>query len=317
MTSTDTAAAGGPDAAVPAEQPEVVPVRHPGRWVAAVAVLVVLAMFIHWSVATEGLHWHVVWHYLFNSSIITAARRTVVLTVLAMAIGITFGVLLAVMRLSPNPIVSGIAWLYIWFFRGTPVLVQVLFWFNLPAVMNSISLGVPFGPSWFQTNPKTIITQFGAALLALGLNEAAYMAEIARAGLLSVDDGQTEAAQALGMTRGLTMRRIVLPQAMRVIVPPTGNETISMLKTTSIVSFIGYLELTTTAQIIGARTFNIIPLYITISLWYLAMTSVLYVGQYYLERRFARGSARALPLTPIQRLRMMALANRDASRSGV
>jgi polar amino acid transport system permease protein len=313
----DTAAAGGPDAAVPAEQLEVVPIRHPGRWLAALVVLVLLAMFAHWLVATKGLGWDVVRHYLFNSTIIPAARRTVVLTILAMLVGVSFGLGLAIMRLSPNPIVSGAAWVYIWFFRGTPVLVQVLFWFNLPAIMTSLSVGVPFGPSWFHTDPKTLITQFGAALLGLGLNEAAYMAEIARAGLLSVDEGQTEAAQALGMTRGQTLRRIVIPQAMRVIVPPTGNETISMLKTTSIVFAIGYLELTTTAQIIGARTFNIIPLYLTISLWYLAMTSILYVGQYYLERRFARGSAHALPPTPIQRLRMLAFANRDSSRSGV
>ena len=259
---------------------------------AAVVVLVVFAMLVHWLIATKGLHWDVVRHYLFDTSIVTAARRTIVLTFLAMLIGIVLGVVLAVMRLSPNPIVTGFAWLYIWFFRGTPVLVQVLFWFNLPAVMHSLSLGVPFGPSWFHSDPKTIITQFGAALLGLGLNEAAYMAEIARAGIISVDEGQTEAAQALGMTRLLTMRRIVLPQAMRVIIPPTGNETISMLKTTSIVSFIGYAELTFTAQIIGSRTFQVIPLFLTISLWYLAMTSVLYVGQFYLERYFARGSAR-------------------------
>ena len=280
---------------------------------AAVVVLVLITMFAHWLVATKGLHWDVVRHYLFDSSILQSARRTIVLTVLAMLIGVVLGIVLAVMRLSPNPIVSGAAWLYIWFFRGTPVLVQVLFWFNLPAVMRSLSLGVPFGPSWFHTDPKTIITQFGAALLGLGLNEAAYMAEIARAGIISVDEGQTEAAQALGMTRLLTMRRIVLPQAMRVIIPPTGNETISMLKTTSIVSVIGYAELTFTAQIIGARTFQVIPLFLTISLWYLAMTSVLYIGQFYLERYFARGSARALPLTPLQRIRMMTLGRRDAS----
>jgi polar amino acid transport system permease protein len=308
----DTAAAGGPDAAAPAEQLEVVPIRHPGRWVAAAIVLLVLAMFAHWLVATKGLGWDVVRQSLFNSTIEAAARRTVLLTVLAMLIGISLGITLAVMRLSPNPIVSGAAWVYIWFFRGTPVLVQVLFWYNLPAIMTSFSLGVPFGPSWFHTDPKSIITQLGAALLGLGLNEAAYMAEIARAGLLSVDEGQTEAAQALGMTRGQTLRRIVLPQAMRVIVPPTGNETISMLKTTSIVFSIGYLELTTTAQIIGARTFNIIPLYVTISVWYLAMTSVLYVGQYYLERRFARGSSRDLPPTPIQKLRRLVFTLRSS-----
>ncbi|MDQ1747159.1 MAG: polar amino acid transport system permease protein [Frankiaceae bacterium] len=287
----------------------VVPVRHPGRWIGAAVVLVLLAMFVHWLVATDGLHWDVVRKYLFDPSIEHAAWHTVELTVLAMVIGIVLGVVLAVMRLSPNPIMSGAAWAYVWFFRGTPVLVQVLFWFNLPAVMKSLSLGVPFGPSWFHTDPKTLITQFGAAVLGLGLNEAAYMSEIARAGILSVDDGQTEAAQALGMTRLQTMQRVVLPQAMRVIIPPTGNETISMLKTTSIVLVIGYLELTATAQVIGARTFLVIPLYLTVSIWYIAMTSVLYVGQYYLERYFARGSIRALPPTPLQRIRMLGSRN--------
>jgi polar amino acid transport system permease protein len=281
----------------------VVPIRHPGRWVAAAIVLVLAAMFVHWLVATDELHWDVVWDYLFDSAILTGVRRTLVLTVIAMGIGIALGVVLAVMRLSPNPIVSGAAWLYIWFFRGTPVLVQLLFWYNLPAVMHSLSLGIPFGPSWFDSDPKTIITQFTAAILGLGLNEGAYMAEIARAGILSVDDGQTEAAQALGMTRLMTMRRIVLPQAMRVIIPPTGNETISMLKTTSLVFAIGYMELLTTAQIIYGRTFQTIPLLIVASLWYIAVTSVLYIGQYYLERYFARGSTRGLPATPIQRVR--------------
>jgi len=283
----------------------VVPVRHPGRWIAAVVVLVLLAMLGHWLVATTGLHWDVVRHYLFNSSILTGVRRTIVLTIIAMALGIALGIVLAVMRLSPNPIVSGAAWLYIWFFRGTPVLVQLLFWYNLPAVMRSLSLGVPFGPSWLHTDPKTAITQFTAAILGLGLNEAAYMAEIARAGILSVDEGQNEAAQAIGMTRLQTMRRIVLPQAMRVIIPPTGNETISMLKTTSLVFAIGYMELLTTAQVIYGRTFQTIPLLLTASIWYIVLTSVLYVGQYYLERYFARGSAHALPPTPAQRIRFM------------
>jgi polar amino acid transport system permease protein len=290
----------------PAGELPVVPVRHPGRWVAAVVLLVLAAMLGHWLVATDGLKWDVVDHYLFDPTIVQAARRTVVLTVLAMLIGVSLGVVIAIMRLSTNPIVGGAAWLYVWFFRGTPVLVQVLFWYNLPAVLHSLSVGVPFGPSWLHTDPKTVITQFGAALLGLGLNEGAYMSEIVRAGILSVDEGQTEAAQALGMTRMLTMRRVVLPQAMRVIIPPTGNETISMLKTTSIVTVIGYAELTFTSQIIGSRTFQVIPLFITISLWYLAMTSVLTVGQYYLERYFARGGSRSLPLTPLERLRALA-----------
>jgi polar amino acid transport system permease protein len=281
----------------------VVPVRHPGRWATAVVVLVLLAMLAHFLVATKELEWGVVRTYLFNSSILTGVRRTLVLTVIAMVIGVALGIVLAVMRLSPNPIVTGSAWAYIWFFRGTPLIVQITFWYNLPAVLHAISIGIPFGPSWFHTDSKTIITQLGAAILGLGLNEAAYMAEIARAGILSVDDGQTEASQALGMTRITTMRRIVLPQAMRVIVPPTGNETISMLKNTALVSVIGYAELFYTGQIIYGRNFQPIPLLITVSLWYLFITSIMTAGQYYIERYFARGSTRALPPTPIQRMR--------------
>ncbi|MGH9094318.1 MAG: amino acid ABC transporter permease, partial [Acidimicrobiales bacterium] len=241
--------------------------------------------------------------YLFDHSITVGVERTIELTVLCMVLGIFLGIGLAVMRLSPNPIVSGTAWVYVWFFRATPVLVQLLFWYNLPTVVHSLSVGVPFGPSWLHTDPKTLITQFGAALLGLGLNEAAYMAEIARAGLLSVDEGQVEAAQAIGMHRLQALRRIVLPQAMRVIIPPTGNETISMLKSTSLVTVIGYAELLGTAQIIYSRTFQPIPLLTAISIWYIFLTSMLYVGQYYLERRFGRGGLREPPPTPWQRVR--------------
>jgi polar amino acid transport system permease protein len=290
----------------------VVPVRHPGRWVAAVVVLVLAAMLAHWLVATEQLHWSVVGDYLFDPVILTGVRRTVVLTVIAMTIGIAGGVTLAVMRLSPNPIVSGASWLYIWFFRGTPLLVQIVFWYNLPAVLHSLSVGVPFGPSWFHTDPKTVITQLGAAILGLGLNEAAYMAEIARAGILSVDEGQAEAAQALGMTRLQTLRRIVLPQAMRVIIPPTGNETISMLKNTSLLSVIAVLEIYTQATVISSQNLKQVELLIVASLWYLFMTSVLSIPQYYLERRYGRGTSRTLPPTPFQRVRRALATRRPA-----
>lgn len=192
---------------------------------------------------------------------------------------------------------------YVWFFRGTPVLVQLLFWYNISALYPRLSIGVPFGPDFVHGNVNPIITAFTAAILGLGLNEGAYMSEIVRAGLLSVDHGQTEAAQALGMTRGLALRRIVLPQAMRVIIPPTGNETIGMLKTTSLASTIALSELLRATQNIYSRTYQTIPLLIVASVWYITLTSVLSIGQYYLERHFARGSARALPPTPLQRLR--------------
>jgi polar amino acid transport system permease protein len=285
------------------EEIRAVPVRRPGRWIAAAIVLVLAVAIIH-SVATNPrFEWDVVGEYLFDERILEGLRITIELTVISMAIGIVLGVLLAVMRLSPNPLVSGGSWVYIWFFRGTPVLVQIIFWYFISALYPKIDLGIPFGPSFIHANANTLIHPFTAAILALGLNEGAYMAEIVRAGIISVDEGQSDAAHSLGMTRLQTMRRIVLPQAMRVIIPPTGNETISMLKTTSLVSVIAVGDLLYAAQAIYAVNFKTIPLLITASIWYLVCTSVLYVGQYYLERYYGRGSSREPADTPMQRLR--------------
>ena len=281
-----------------------VPVRHPGRWVAAALILLFAGSLIH-SVATNTLiEWHVVGQYLFDPRIVKGAVVTIELTASAMVLGVVLGVVLAVMRLSPNPLVSGASWLYIWFFRATPVLVQLLFWFNIAAIYPHITLGIPFvGVEFVHGSANVVITTFVAALLGLGLNEGAYMAEIVRAGIISVGEGQTEAAQSLGMSRLQIMRRIVLPQAMRVIIPPTGNETISMLKTSSLASVIALIELLGAAELIYAVNFKPIQLLTVASIWYLAMTSVLYVGQYYLERHYARGSARELPPTPLERIR--------------
>jgi polar amino acid transport system permease protein len=282
-----------------------VPVRRPGRWVAA-AVILVVAVAIARSIATNPrFEWHVVGSYLFDERILEGLRITIELTVIAMAIGIVLGVLLAIMRLSPNALVAGASWLYIWFFRGTPVLVQILFWYFIAALYPKINLGVPFGPAFIHADANTLIKPFTAAILALGLNEGAYMAEIVRAGIISVDEGQGDAARSLGMTRLQTMRRIVLPQAMRVIIPPTGNETISMLKTTSLVSVIAVGDLLYAAQAIYAVNFKTIPLLIAASAWYLAITSMLYVGQYYLERYYGRGATREVAPTPLQRLRLL------------
>jgi polar amino acid transport system permease protein len=234
----------------------------------------------------------VVGHYLFDERVLEGVRVTIELTVIAMAIGIALGVLLAVMRLSTNPLVSGGSWFYIWFFRGTPILVQLLFWYNIAALYPKIALGIPFGPALVHPDANTLITPFTAAILGLGLNEGAYMAEIVRAGMISVPEGQIDAAQSLGMTRLQTMRRIVLPQAMRVIIPPTGNETISMLKTSSLASVIVVGELLFAVQNIYSANFKTIPLLIVASVWYIVLTSVLYVGQYYLERHYGRGTSR-------------------------
>ena len=272
-----------------------VPVRHVGRWVAAAIVVVLGAAGIRSVVTNYRFEWETVGEYLFDERVLEGLRVTLELTVIAMAIGVLLGVLLAVMRLSPNPLVSGSSWLYIWFFRGTPVLVQLLFWYNISALYPKIGLGIPFGPSFVHLNGNTVIKPFTAAILGLGLNEGAYMAEIVRAGIISVDEGQSDAARALGMTRLQTMRRVVLPQAMRVIIPPTGNETISMLKTTSLVSVIAVADLLYAVTNIYSSNFKTIGLLIVASIWYLSCTSVLYVGQYYLERYYGRGSSREQP----------------------
>jgi polar amino acid transport system permease protein len=282
---------------------QAVPVRHPGRWVVAAIIVLIAVALVHSAATNPRFGWSTVGHYLFDGRVLHGVRITIELTLAAMALGVALGVVLAVMRLSPNPLVSGGSWLYIWFFRGTPVLVQLLFWSSIAALYPKIGLGIPLGPQFVHLDANNVIKPFVAALLGLGLNEAAYMAEIVRAGMISVDEGQTEAASALGMSRLQTLRRIVLPQAMRVIIPPTGNETISMLKTTSLVAFIAYTDLLYTAQLIYAQNYEIIPLLIVVSIWYLVMTSILYVGQYYLERYFGRGSSRELPLTPLQRVR--------------
>lgn len=279
------------------------PVRRPGRWVAMLVVLVLAAMVVHTVMVNPRFEWDVVGKYFTSESIVLGLRRTIDLTVITMLIGVSLGVVLAVMRLSTNPILSGAAWLYVWAFRGTPLLVQLLFWFNLSALYPSLSLGIPFGPEFVQLDANVLITPYLAAILGLGLNEGAYMAEIVRAGILSVDHGQTEAAHALGMSRLRTLRRVILPQAMRVIIPPLGNDTITMLKMTSLVSVIALPELLYASQMIYSRTFETIPLLIVASIWYLIVTSVLSVGQYYIERRFARGATRNLPPTPLQRVR--------------
>jgi polar amino acid transport system permease protein len=282
------------------EDIEAVPVRHPGRWVAAAVVLLIAASIIRSFATNSNVDWNIVGQYLFDPRVLNGVVATIELTILSMVIGVALGVLLAVMRLSPNPIVSGASWLYIWFFRGTPLLVQILFWYDIGDLFpapKGISLGIPFGPALIHGNANSIITAFLAALIALSLNEGAYMAEIVRAGIISVDEGQTEAAQSLGLSRIQTMRRIVLPQAMRVIVPPTGNETISMLKNTSLISVAAYAELLYATQEILDVNFRPIPLLIVASIWYLVLTSVMYVGQHFIERRYGRGFSRAAQVT--------------------
>jgi polar amino acid transport system permease protein len=287
----------------PPEEIRAVPVRHPGRWIAAAIVGIVLVAIAKSVATNDNFEWGLVGDYLFDQRVLDGVVKTIELTLLAMVIGIILGVLLAVMRLSPNFLISGFSWTFIWLFRGTPLIVQILLWNNIAALYPSLDLGIPFGPSFIHLDPNSLIKPFTAGMLALGLNEGAYMAEIVRAGIISVDEGQTEAAKALGMTRGQTMRRIVLPQAMRVIIPPTGNETISMLKNSSLVAFIAVTELLYSVQLIYAQNYKVIPLLIVASIWYLAITTVLSIGQFFLERYYGRGSSRNQPPTLFEQIR--------------
>ncbi|MEV0329526.1 amino acid ABC transporter permease [Micromonospora echinospora] len=284
-----------------------VPVRRPGRWIAVFVIGVLVAMFVHLLVTNKAFNWSFMVDEMFRPPIIEGLRGTIALTVLAMLIGVGLGIVVAIMRLSENPILRGVSWVYTWFFRAVPRLVLAILFGNLGILWSRIEVGLPFdrqigalfGVDDFEArlfgfSAVDILTGFVAGMLALGLSEAAYMAEIVRAGIQSVDEGQTEAAQALGLRRSQILRRIVLPQAMRVIIPPTGNETIAMLKDTSLVAFVPVsTELFFQLRAVGTSTFQVFPMYVAACLWYLLLTSVLLVGQYYLERHFSRGVGRS------------------------
>ncbi len=285
--ATDTAA----PAVTPHADEPIVRLRHRWRWVAVVVIAAYLAEVIWFLATSDAMRWDLVRGYIFEESVMRGLWMTVKLTVVAMAVGIVLGTLLAVMRLSDNPVLRGVAGGYIWLFRGTPILVQLLFWFFLGSVMPEVTFGIPFGPEFTIGDTSDVITPFLAAILGLGLNEGAYMAEIVRAGIGAVDKGQTEAAQALGMSPLTTYRRVVLPQAARVVVPPTANEVISMLKLTSLVLVIGLADLTTTVQLIYGRNFQQIPLLIVASIWYLVLTTILTLLQSRLEKRLGRSDS--------------------------
>ena len=285
--------AGGHDA----ELIKAVPLRRYGRWISSVVVLVLVGLFVYGAAGNGNYHWDTYRAYLFDRRISTAAWNTLQLTFWAMVLGVVLGVLVAVMRLSPNPVLRSAGWFYLWIFRGTPVYVQLVFWGLFTSIYPRLDFGIPFVHQFAHVNVQQVNAGFLFAALGLGLNESAYMAEIVRAGILSVAVGQTEAATALGMSWWLTLRRIILPQAMRVIIPPTGNELISMLKTTSLVSAVPYtLDLYARSRDISGVIFRPVPLLLVASTWYLAITSVLMVGQYFLEKRFARGTSRNLTM---------------------
>ncbi|MGN6306471.1 MAG: amino acid ABC transporter permease [Mesorhizobium sp.] len=262
-----------------------VDVFHPSWWIGGAVLLGFAFLFIRLLVVNENLQWSVVWQYLFSPEILAGLGRTLMLTFLSMIFGLIIGTVIAIMRLSRNPVFQSVSWVWIWFFRGVPPLVQLVFWYNLGLLIPEMSIGIPFGPTLWSVPTNQLITPLSAALLGLAFTESAYAAEMIRAGIQAINVGQTEAAATLGMTQAQTLRRIVLPQALRIIIPPIGNDTISMLKFTSLVSVLALPDLLYSAQMIYSRTYQTIPLLIVATIWYLVLSTILTFIEHYIEHR--------------------------------
>jgi polar amino acid transport system permease protein len=304
MTTLETRPpAAAPPSGTPFDQLQVVPARHPGRWVATAVVGVLLAMVVNSLVTNPRWEWGVVGAYLTEASIVRGVLTTIELTAITAVVGFTLGTVLALMRLSRSPLLRAVSWGYTWVFRSVPLILQLLLWYNLAYLYKHLDFGIPFGPSFVSVPTLSLIDKFGAAVLGLGLHQAAYSAEIVRAGILSVDQGQHEAAASLGIPRRRQTTRIVLPQAMRTIVPNAVNEVIGLFKGTSIVYVLALGELFYTVSVIYGRTQRVLPMLVVAAIWYVVLTTVVTVVQYYVERRYSRGALRTLPPTPLQRVR--------------
>lgn len=271
---------------------KVVPQRQYGIWIGTALALMLAGLIIRAFAVNPAFDWDTAFRYVLHPPILRGLGTTLLLTVLIMAVAIVIGTVVAIMRVSPSPILRAFAGVYVWFFRGVPALIQLIFWFNLSLLMREVSLTLPYFGTIFAVRTNDIMTPFLSAVVALSLCEAGYMAEIIRAGIKSVPSGQAEAASALGMPYRMILKRITLPQAMRFVVPPTGNEAINLLKTTSLVTFIAVDDLFYSAQSIYARTFETIPLLIVVAFWYLAVVSIMSIGQHFLERHFGRSDKR-------------------------
>ncbi|MFJ1749363.1 amino acid ABC transporter permease [Streptomyces sp. NPDC088116] len=308
-------ASGGPSCEDPATL-KVVPARHYWRWVAGVATLVVVAQFIHGLVTNPGWEWDTFFLYLSTDTVLKAVWVTLQLTAYGTALGFALGVVLAFMRLSRSVILQTVAWTYIWAFRSIPLIVQLLFWFNLAYLYEELGIGIPFGPVLWSFDTMNLVGALSAAVIGLALHQAAYAAEIIRGGIISVDAGQLEAAAALGIPRLRQLRRILLPQAMRGILPNAANEVISLFKGTSIVSVMAIGELFYQVQVIYGRNGRVVPLLMVATVWYILLTTLLTLAQYYVERHFARGAERTPPPTPFQRARAFTRRMRATAATG-
>jgi polar amino acid transport system permease protein len=282
----------------------VIPLRRPGRWIATVVVLIVLAQVVHGLLTNPFYQWDRFGYWFFRPVILDGLVVTLHVTGWSAVLGLLGGIVLAAARLSRNPVLQAVSWAYVWLFRSIPLIVLLLFLYNFSALYRTLGLGIPFGPVFVTFGVTTLATETVIAVIGLSLNEAAYAAEIVRAGILSVDQGQHEAAAALGIPRGYQFRRIVLPQALRAIVPTYVNQLIGLIKSTSLVFYVSLLDLFGSAQSLGSTyPGDIVPLLLVATVWYVILTSVVSVVQYYVERRYARGALRTIPPTPLQRLR--------------
>ncbi|MEG3133866.1 amino acid ABC transporter permease [Rouxiella sp. T17] len=289
--------------------------KYYGRWFSAFIVLLILLAVGNSVINNPRFEWHVIAANFTEASILQGVLMTLQLTAISVVLGFAGGTVLALMRLSSNPVLSSVSWAYTWFFRGVPMLVQLFLWYNVAALYPKITLSLPFVGELWTANANSLISPFSAAVIALVMHQSAYAAEIVRAGIQSVNQGQLEAAKALGYRPAQIFRHTVLPQAMRAILPPAGNEVIGQLKTTAVVSVIALQDVLYSAQIIYQRTYEVIPLLLVATLWYLLMTSVLSVGQYYIERYFGRGTVRNEKQSWIKRKVAAKSANQDMSVS--
>ncbi|MFE4664965.1 amino acid ABC transporter permease [Streptomyces sp. NPDC056716] len=295
----------------PAEPPSppltaqrIQPLRRPGRWIATAIVLVLAAQFLHGLATNPFYQWDRFGYWFLRPTILDGLLITLEVTAYSAVFGLLGGIVLALARLSRSPVLRAVSWTYIWAFRSIPLIVVLLFLYNFSALYQSLSLGVPFGPAFFTFDESQLGTDMVVAIIGLSLNEAAYAAEVVRGGILSVDQGQHEAASALGLPKRYQFLRITFPQALRSITPNYVNQLIGLIKATSLVFYVSLLDLFGTAQTMGATyPGDIVPLLMVVTVWYLILTSVVSVIQYYVERYYARGATRTLPPTPLQRLR--------------
>lgn len=295
----------------------VVPLRHPGRWIATAVVLVVIAQIAHGLVTNPFYQWHRFAYWFVRPVILDGLLITLRVTAFSAVLGLLGGVLLALCRLSRSPVLKAVSWVYIWLFRSIPLIVVLLFLYNFSALYRTVSLGLPFGPAFAHFGEARLATDAVVAVVGLSLTEAAYAAEVVRAGILSVDHGQHEAAAALGLPRRYQFTRIIFPQAMRSIIPSYVNQLIGLVKGTSLVFYVSLLDLFGEVQSMGSTyPGDVVPLLLVATVWYVVLTSVVSIAQYYVERHFARGALREVPLTPAQRLRRWARTLRARTRAG-